>query len=135
MASRGIRNNNPGNIRKGEKWQGLSAIQNDSSFCMFRSAEYGIRALAILLKNYYEKYGLDTVTKIIKRYAPHTENDTDAYIESVSRALGVLPKRRINPTEPEVMLKLIKAIILHENGSQPYNEEILIKGLEMAGIK
>ena len=46
-----------------------------------------------------------------------------------------MPKRRINPTEPEVMLKLIKAIILHENGSQPYNEEILIKGLEMAGIK
>ena len=135
MTARGIRNNNPGNIRHGDAWQGLAEQQTDSSFCVFKTPAYGIRALAILLKNYYEKYGLDTVTKIIKRYAPHTENDTDAYIESVSRALGVLPKRRINPTEPEVMLKLIKAIILYENGSQPYNEEILIKGLEMAGIK
>ena len=111
------------------------AVGNSERQLFLKTPAYGIRALAILLKNYYEKYGLDTVTKIIKRYAPHTENDTDAYIESVSRALGVLPKRRINPTEPEVMLKLIKAIILHENGSQPYNEEILIKGLEMAGIK
>ena len=42
MPARGIRNNNPGNIRKGEKWKGLSPIQNDSSFCVFKSPEYGI---------------------------------------------------------------------------------------------
>lgn len=127
MPARGIRNNNPGNIRKGEKWKGLSPIQNDSSFCVFKSPEYGIRALVVLLRNYYQIYELNTVAKIIKRYAPKIENDTYAYIESVSRALGVSPKREINLLNPEVMFKLIQAIIYHENGSQPYEEALLRK--------
>ena len=51
--SRGLRNNNPGNIRKtGDKWQGLSTTQTDDSFFQFTDAKYGIRAMAKLLKNY-----------------------------------------------------------------------------------
>lgn len=51
---RGIRNNNPGNIRWGENWQGLKkdGKERDSSFCVFESPEYGIRALAKILINY-----------------------------------------------------------------------------------
>ena len=56
MASRGIRNNNPGNIRKGEKWQGLSAIQNDSSFCVLKTTEYGIRVLVFLFFFFFVKF-------------------------------------------------------------------------------
>ena len=41
MIPRGIRNHNPGNIRHGDKWQGLSAEQTDSSFCVFDAPEYG----------------------------------------------------------------------------------------------
>ncbi len=127
MPSRGIRNNNPGNIRKGDNWLGLSAHQNDSSFCVFKSAEYGVRALVIVLRNYQKEYGLNTVRKIIRRYAPLTENDTDAYVDSVARALGVRPSRIIDLRDAEVMLKLVKAIIYHENGSQPYEDEMLKK--------
>ncbi len=65
MTARGIRNNNPGNIRKGDNWQGLAAEQTDEAFCVFRSAEYGIRALVKVLLNYEKKYGLNTVRKLL----------------------------------------------------------------------
>jgi len=134
MTSRGIRNNNPGNIRHGDAWQGLAEQQTDSSFCVFRSPEYGIRALAKVLLNYEKKYGLNTVRKIISRYAPENENDTGAYIKSVAGQLGVDADEPITVRDKATLLVLAKAIIRHENGEQPYGNEILIKGLEMAGV-
>jgi len=134
MASRGIRNNNPGNIRHGDAWQGLAEQQTDSSFCVFRSPEYGIRALAKVLLNYEKKYGLNTVRKIVSRYAPENENDTESYIKSVAGQLGVDTDEPITMRDKATLLVLVKAIIRHENGEQPYSNEILIKGLEMAGV-
>ena len=74
---RGIRNNNPGNIRWGSDWKGLKkdGKQQDPSFCIFETPEYGIRALAKLLRNYQRLYGLNTPYRIISRYAPPTENE------------------------------------------------------------
>lgn len=135
MTARGIRNNNPGNIRHGDKWQGLAENQTDSSFCMFTSPEYGIRALAKVLLNYQNKYGLDTVRQIINRYAPENENDTGAYIDSVAGQLGILPDDKINLADKVTLLILIKAIIRHENGEQPYSNETLLNGIKMAGVK
>lgn len=135
MVARGIRNNNPGNIRHGEHWQGLAAVQSDKDFCVFDYPKYGIRALAIILKNYEKKYGLNTIQKIINRYAPPNENDTDSYIESVAGQLGVGIDDKIDINDKTTMLVLVKAIIRHENGEQPYDNETLLKGLEMAGIK
>ena len=41
---RGIRNHNPGNIRRSQDpWQGLASAQNDPEFFIFQSAIYGIR--------------------------------------------------------------------------------------------
>lgn len=134
MTSRGIRNNNPGNIRHGDAWQGLAEQQTDSSFCVFRSPEYGIRALAKVLMNYEKKYGLNTVRKIVSCYAPENENDTDAYIKSVAGQLGVDADETITVRDKATLLVLVKAIIRHENGEQPYSSEILLKGLEMAGV-
>ena len=47
MLPRGIRNNNPLNIRRTAKdqWKGLRAQQTDASFCQFESLEYGWRAV------------------------------------------------------------------------------------------
>ena len=134
MTARGIRNNNPGNIRHGDAWQGLAEQQTDSSFCVFRSPEYGIRALAKVLLNYEKKYGLNTVRKVISRYAPSMENDTESYIKSVAGQLGVDADEPITVRDKATLLVLVKAIIRHENGEQPYSNEILIKGLEMAGV-
>lgn len=79
---RGIRNNNPGNIRHGANWLGLNTNGQDidSSFCVFTAPVYGIRALAKVLINYKRIHGLNTVRQIVSRYAPPNENQTTAYI-------------------------------------------------------
>lgn len=135
MAARGIRNNNPGNIRHGDKWQGLSAEQTDSEFCVFSHPEYGIRALCRILRTYQRKYGLRDVHSIINRFAPPVENDTESYIKSVCLKLDVTPETLIDLEEKGIMLNLLKAIIRHENGEQPYSDEVLLQGIEMAGVK
>lgn len=135
MSARGIRNNNPGNIRKGEKWKGLSEHQTDSSFCIFVSPEYGIRALVKILLTYYKKYKLNTVKKIISRYAPPSENETESYIKSVANQLGVASDEEIDLSSVAVLAVLLRAIIRHENGEQPYSDEQILKGIHLAGVK
>jgi len=134
MNARGIRNNNPLNLRKGIKWNGLVTNQNDSAFSVFSSPEYGIRAGAIVLRNYQRKYGINTIRGIITRFAPPTENNTQAYIDSVSRQFGASPDAPLNLENPRVLLGLIQAIIKHENGVQPYTVATINRGLNMAGL-
>lgn len=128
---RGIRNNNPGNIRWGENWQGLKqdGKKQDLSFCVFINAIYGIRALAKLLKNYQKIYGLDTPRKIISRYAPPNENQTLAYIQSVASQLNIAPDDKVDLTEIGTLTVFVKAIIRYENGIQPYSTETIQKGI------
>ncbi|MEI3545786.1 MAG: structural protein [Alphaproteobacteria bacterium] len=129
---RGIRNNNPGNIRHGDKWQGLADKQTDAAFCVFKAPEWGIRALVKILRNYQTKHGLKTVESIINRFAPQIENDTSSYILSVCQVLDVKPRDVIDVFEPGIMINLLKAVIRHENGIQPYSDEVLKKSLELA---
>jgi len=69
---RGIRNNNPGNIEWGERWQGLDELRpdRDPRFAQFISPEDGIRALAKTLQTYQKKHGISTIEGIISRLAP-----------------------------------------------------------------
>ncbi len=132
MTPRGIRNNNPGNIRHGDKWRGLADKQTDASFCVFKAPEWGLRALVKILRNYQIKHGLKTVESIINRFAPQIENDTSSYILSVCQVLDVKPRDVIDVFEPGIMINLLKAVIRHENGIQPYSDEVLKKSLELA---
>jgi hypothetical protein len=127
---RGIRNNNPGNIRRGDKWQGMTITQGDSAFCQFETPEYGIRALGKVLMNYQSKHGLKTVRQLITRWAPPTENNTVAYVNGVAKALGVLADAEIEVTA--YLPQLVRAIIQHENGQQPYDDAIIAKGVDLA---
>jgi len=128
---RGIRNNNAGNLENnGIKWNGLAQEQTDSRFYQFKTAEYGIRALTKTLRTYYYKYGLNTVEKIISRYAPSVENNTDSYINSVSQALKVEPTQLLYLDD--VINDLVIAIIKHENGVQPYSVATIQDGITMA---
>lgn len=121
---RGIRNNNPGNIKyTGTAWLGLANPPHDGTFCVFTEAKYGIRALAKVLRNYNRYYGIRTIYRIIKRFAPATENQTDAYIKSVAASTGYDPHTQLNMESNAVLVKLMKAIIKHENGKQPYTDE------------
>lgn len=129
---RGLRNNNPSNIRKGGAWKGLAPDQLDPSFCTFVSPEYGIRALIVILSNYAKEH-FDTVAAIITRWAPPSENDTKAYIDAVSQALGLSPNAPVPQTQDMYTL-LAKAIIQHENGQQPYGDNVFSKAWQLASI-
>lgn len=133
---RGIRNNNPGNIRWGDPWQGLvpESQRTDTAFCQFRSPAWGIRALAITLTTYQDKHGLNTVAGIVSRWAPPSENNTQAYIRSVCDFGGLLPNAPLDVTEFSTSEKLAKAITWHENGLMPYSDLQIQEGLRMAGI-
>ena len=130
---RGIRNNNPGNIRHGSNWQGLNPNSRniDPAFCVFTSSVYGIRALAKVLINYKKIHRLNTVRQIISRYAPPNENQTTAYIQSVAKQLGVVPDTVIDVEERGVLTVFIKAIIRMENGIQPYSDPTIQQGIDL----
>ena len=122
--ARGERNNNPGNIRHGSKWQGLSAQQTDKDFCQFVSPEYGIRAIYKLLQTYQKKYELNTVEAIIDRYAPPNENNTAGYINRAAKDIGVSVNESINVSSKPVAIALATAIVGVELGYQPYSQKV-----------
>lgn len=128
--ARGIRNHNPGNIRRvaGTTWAGQSQTQTDPAFVQFIAPEYGIRAMARVLKNYFAR-GVDTVSTVIATWAPSTENNTGAYISAVVRDTGLQPNARLSTAD---LPKLIAAIIKHENGTQPYPPDLIHKGISLS---
>ena len=120
MLPRGIRNNNPLNIRRTAKdqWKGLRAQQTDASFCQFERLEYGWRAAFYLLtRTYYHKYRLFTPRAIISKWAPPNENMTATYIENVSRLTGIAPDEPIGipSDQPARWMALGVAMAIQEN--------------------
>jgi len=136
MIPRGIRMNNPGNLREspGDKtqWLGERATDDDPIFEEFTAPEYGIRAIARVIRTYYERHGCNTVRQIIDRWAPANENDTASYIQHVADRCGVGADQVIDPRSVDIMTALVAAIILHENGQQPYDDATIRTGVLMA---
>jgi hypothetical protein len=134
--SRGIRNNNPGNLRRSnDPWQGLAEQQADSDFFIFKSPVYGIRALARTLIAYQDKHGLHTIRTLISRWAPTAENNTDAYIKAVTEESGRDPDQTLDLHTYADLQPLVTAIIRHENGQQPYTATQIDKALVLAGVE
>ncbi len=124
--ARGIRNNNPGNIRRStEKWQGLALVQNDPAFFQFTHAKYGVRAIGKILTTYRTRYSLTNVRDLIARWAPPVENNTQSYVDQVARTLGVKADATIDVQKR--LPDLAAAIIRHENGSNPYTAAQIIE--------
>ncbi len=130
---RGIRNHNPGNIeRTGTPWRGMAHDQSgDERFIVFEKVEYGIRAMARILRVYQKKHGCRTVRDIINRWAPPVENNTQSYINHVAEVCGVDQDQPISLYDDRVVARLIKAIIHHENGDQPYDNATIHRGILM----
>jgi hypothetical protein len=118
MTARGIRNCNPGNIRRTlAMWQGQRMLQLDPSFVQFNDMAHGVRALAKTLLTYERKDGCNTIGSIISRWAPPTENNTTAYINAVAKAAGIGQAEVVDLTQVPVLLGIATGIILHENGA------------------
>lgn len=130
--ARGIRNRNPGNIRRSsDRWKGLAASQTDPAFLVFEAPLWGIRVMVVILRNYQRRHGLRTLAQIIRRWAPATENDTAAYVRAVARAVRVSPRATFDLRHGSTLRDLIAAIIRHENGTQPYDVDTIDAAIDL----
>lgn len=125
MEPRGIRNNNPGNIRiTKDQWKGLRPVQTDKEFFQFITPKWGYRAMLRTLQNYRKRHGCETIGDFIRRWAPHSENNTTAYIRFVCNKMGVPPAYVPNVEDKATMCLFAYAISYYENGVVPVMEDI-----------
>ena len=127
---RGIRNNNPLNIRIGNTWLGEVPNPTDSEFEQFVSPLYGLRAAFLILRRYIRRYGRNTVRKIISAWAPSSENNTQVYISNVSRAMAIDPDEVIDYADESTMVALVAAMALQECG-QPIKPDLIHKAYDL----
>lgn len=138
---RGIRNNNPGNLRplRGDRWRGeippdtgRTPDPNDEmgSYSRFSSPEFGIRALIRDCRK-KRRRGLDTIVKIKAAFAPAADgNDVDAYAAAVARMLSSLlgapitPHGLLPPDDRVFRVALAKATVRVECGDpRPFGRD------------
>jgi len=117
-AAKGIRNNNPGNLEyAGQPY----ALPKTGRFAQFATQGQGLYNLGRQVELYYSR-GKDTVREIVSTYAPANDNNTEAYIASVSKQMGISPDDKLDLTKRDVLARLMSAIIMQENGSNPYTQ-------------
>ena len=117
--SRGLRNNNPGNIRLGSvRYKGERAKSSDSAFRQFESMEWGYRAMFMLLHTYAVKHNCRTLSQMINRYAPPSENHTENYLRRVAYDTHLSPDEQIDTLNAAVMTAVVAAMSEVENGTK-----------------
>lgn len=116
VVPRGIRNNNPLNIRIGNTWLGERQNPKDASFEEFVSIEYGYRAAFCLLRRYIRRYRKNTIAMIISTWAPSSENNTQRYIDYVANAMKITSDTPIAYEDEVTMVRLVAAMQMMECG-------------------
>ena len=118
--TRGIRNNNPLNIRYAcNNWLGkiTKANKKDPSFEEFETMRHGFRAALLLIQNYIIKYGCNTISKIITRWAPPTDNNRTAkYIADVCKMVNMGGNEVLSNHDPRLK-EIVRAMSLIESGT------------------
>ncbi|MFZ3510532.1 MULTISPECIES: hypothetical protein [Vibrio] len=129
---RGIRINNPLNIRiAGNPWKGKVTPSRDNAFETFKAPEWGFRAGAILLRNYQQRHELFTLSEIIHRFAPPSENKTHNYAQFVAGRVGVGMDERIDlVNNTPLLVEVLHAMSIMEVGRH-YNKDTVIKGVNL----
>lgn len=116
--SRGVDNCNPGNIRQSKVfYRGEVLPSRDSEFKQFESMAWGYRAMFVLLDTYRQRYGLNTISGMISRYAPPSENNTAAYIAAITEWTGLSADEPLDTRSRKVMVPIVMAMSRIENGS------------------
>ena len=123
--SRGLRNNNPGNIRRSRvRYKGEVRPSRDPDFKEFSTMAYGYRAVFVLLDTYRSRYGLTTIRQMLNRYAPPTENFTEGYVRFVADYSGVMPDEIIDTRSEKDMIPIVAAMSKIENGVAANIEDV-----------
>lgn len=128
--SRGLKNCNPGNIRRSLTRYKGEVESRDADFKCFAALAWGYRAVFVLLHTYRVRYGIDTISGMIGRYAPSCENDTRNYIRLVERLSGIPASRQVNTLLAADMVPIVEAISRVENGV-PADRKHLERGWEL----
>lgn len=123
---RGLRNNNPGNIRKNsDVFQGEKVPSSDREFKQFKTMAYGYRAVFCILRTYYRNYGLKTIRGLIGRWAPENENNTSAYVSLMSSYSGIPADDPIDIQSKEQMIRIVAAMSRVENGREAVMSDVM----------
>ena len=133
--SRGLRNNNPFNIKLTTiRWKGkVPNFQNrDGTFEQFGSMLYGVRAGVLNILSKIKK-GI-TLKKLIEVYAPSHENDTQGYLSYVERKTGINRFSRLS-SDANTLHKLSRAIIDFENGKNLISNQIIHQAIGLLSTK
>lgn len=125
---RGLRNNNPGNLIAAPNSTGYD-YGNDHRYVKFGSSRDGIAAMSRQLMLDAED-GLNTFDGLLKKYAPaKAKNNTQGYIDRVSKGTGFGPHEPLNMHDPDVLAKVIPHMIKVENIEQPYSYQEIMDGI------
>ena len=141
--TRGLRNNNPLNIRLNNTcWQGMCMEQTDDDFVQFTTMAYGYRAAWRILFTYFYRFVSQhkpfTVGNIIARWAPPTENDTRTYIHTMEALTGIGKTEKLLP--PHIvesypkLSQLMAAMTTMENGipMSAVDKDAILEGYRLA---
>ena len=131
--SRGIDNCNPGNIRLSKVfYRGEVQPSQDAAFKQFSSMEWGYRAMFVLLDTYARRYGLNTIRGMISRYAPPSENNTEAYIAAICEWTGIAADEVLDTRSRRDMVPIVVAMSRIENGLPALRSQVE-KGFDLTG--
>lgn len=130
IVPRGIRNNNPLNIRIGNTWLGERDNPTDPAFEEFVTIEYGYRAAFLILRRYIRRYKKNTIASIVSTWAPASENNTQKYIDFVSQKTQLAPDAVIDYEDKDTMVSLVAAMHFMECGV-PADIAKVSKGYDM----
>lgn len=110
----------------GNNWQGEVAKPSDHTFEQFKEMKYGVRAAFIILRNYINRHKLDTIPKVINRWAPSNENNTLAYIKAVEKYSLIDINETLRFENKCQMINLFRAMCIVENGREIDIQDVIL---------
>ena len=132
-ATQGRRTNNPLNLKFNAKNKWMGKKESENGFETFDDMAYGIRAADDTLKT-YDNYNIDTVAKVINRWAPSNENNTDEYIKFVAKELNISPNDKIDLQNDETRQNLLKAMVKMESPDVTLTDEMIAAARDLSVV-
>ncbi|MEP8590132.1 hypothetical protein ABKW10_21000 [Enterobacter asburiae] len=130
-APRGIRNNNPGNLNYAGQQGATMEGGEGGRFAVFESMQHGVAALYKQLQLYFKR-GINTLSSIVKTYAPASDNNNvDAYISALTKATGKGANEVLDSGDTATIARLMKGIVDHENGKGYISSSDIMGGIQL----
>ncbi|ELE9726665.1 hypothetical protein RM407_000260 [Enterobacter kobei] len=130
-APRGIRNNNPGNLNYVGQAGATMEGGEGGRFAVFESMQHGVAALYKQLQLYFKR-GINTLSSIVKTYAPASDNNNvDAYISALTKATGKGANEVLDSGDTATIARLMKGIVDHENGKGYISSSDIMGGIQL----